>query len=271
MKSRSAVQTEKIMSVEKPIAIGSVFHQWTVTGEPFLKRCLYYWPVQCSCGRKRDVLGTFLRNSLTTSCRNCAARRNKMPEDLTGRTFGGWTVLHHIEIEDRPENTKNEDGHRVRAWWSRCKCGTEQAVSANQLKNNVYGCKPCRNEHQGIIMRIRPYESVYKMAKNAITKRLGRKQVYHFTISYEEFVAIIETGRCYYCHLPLRWSKYNAGKSDGVGGAYRMDRMDNNLGYVPGNVCAACKRCNYSKGAVYTSDEWYVMTEPFRNGILKHP
>jgi hypothetical protein len=43
-----------------------------------------------------------------------------------------------------------------------------------------------------------------------------------------------------------------------------LDRRDNSLGYVPGNVVVACKRCNYGKSDDFTYEEWLGMTEYFR-------
>jgi hypothetical protein len=50
--------------------------------------------------------------------------------------------------------------------------------------------------------------------------------------------------------------------------AYRLDRKDNSLGYIPGNVVGCCTRCNYAKGDRYSYIEWYAMSEPFRTGKL---
>ena len=50
--------------------------------------------------------------------------------------------------------------------------------------------------------------------------------------------------------------------------AYRVDRKDNSKGYVSGNVCACCKRCNFSKGDRYTYEEWFIMTRCYRSGRL---
>ena len=47
-------------------------------------------------------------------------------KDLTGTTFGEWTVL------ERAEGTK---GSKDSKWLCRCSCGTERVVCANNLKN----------------------------------------------------------------------------------------------------------------------------------------
>ena len=58
-------------------------------------------------------------------------------------------------------------------------------------------------------------------------KRAGRA----FTLSYEKFLEIVGLP-CYYCGTVERIS---------------IDRVDNNLGYVEGNMVPCCKTCNWMK------------------------
>lgn len=60
-------------------------------------------------------------------------------EDLTGRTFGKWTVLHrHFR-----ETTKKR---QPTVWWCRCACGTEKAVWRSTLiDGKSTSCRCSRN------------------------------------------------------------------------------------------------------------------------------
>ena len=61
------------------------------------------------------------------------------PIDLTGRRFGGWTV-----IERSPLRKKGRA-----LWLCRCDCGTEQAVqSGNLLYGNSTRCRPCGSSRE---------------------------------------------------------------------------------------------------------------------------
>lgn len=243
------------------IPAGSVYGNWTVIGpaHPPVQNGYCVWNCQCSCGSLKPVSGVSLRSGQSRKCKGCAAiaRRQRSAKDISGQTFGGWRVLSEIPREERPDKTKN------RAWLCECLCGTRQALALPQLKKSKVGCRACSSKINGQTQRLRPYESVYRSAKTSITNKLGRKQVYDFTITYEEFLEIVETGKCHYCHAPLSWAKHMS-KERCV--AYRLDRKNNALGYVTGNVAACCKRCNYSKGANYSYEEWYRMTECFRHG-----
>lgn len=55
--------------------------------------------------------------------------------DLTGQTFGHWTV------ERRASNDKNGNAR----WWARCGCGLLQVVLGNNLKAGATTkCQLCR-------------------------------------------------------------------------------------------------------------------------------
>jgi hypothetical protein len=85
---------------------------------------------------------------------------------------------------------------------------------------------------------------------------------HEFTLTYDEFLKVCALGeaRCHYCTAALVWTKFNVKKH---GTAYNLDRMNNALGYTSANVTPCCKRCNWSKAACYSYEEWWAMTEPF--------
>jgi hypothetical protein len=49
------------------------------------------------------------------------------------------------------------------------------------------------------------------------------------------------------------------------GQGHQLDRKDNHLGYLPGNVAPCCGRCNAAKGSRYSYEEWWGMTAYFRD------
>ncbi len=246
--------------IRKQIPVGTVFGKWTVLGlgQSGGTYGTFKWPCRCECGTLASVLGSMLRGGYSTRCRRCAAamrRQRQACHDLTGLKFGKWFVMSRIPCAERRD-------YPSRAWLCRCDCGTEKAMETAELKRKG-GCRSCDDHHPPVIRR--PYESVYLLAKYAVTRRVSRDRQHAFTVGYEEFAAICETGRCHYCHAPLTWAKF-AGPRKNF--AYRMDRKDNDLGYLPGNVVGACTRCNYAKGDRYTYEEWFAMTAPYRSGAL---
>ncbi len=171
-------------------------------------------------------------------------------EIAPGTRFGDWQVLRVAGLYGQKKNLHYE---------CLCACGAKVLVNGDNLRRGVtqrcHSCWVTRN-------RLRPYESLFNFARKYAMAPTSPKQKPHvFTITYEEFCTLIAEGRCHYCWTPLTWSPYMK-KTMSV--AYQIDRKDNNLGYVPGNVAACCQRCNYAKSNAFTYEEWITMTECFR-------
>lgn len=93
----------------------------------------------------------------------------------------------------------------------------------------------------------------YKMAAISANKR---KKV--FTLSLEEYAAEIQKP-CYYCNGHL-------GKVEmGIG----LDRLDNSVGYITGNIVSCCRVCNTIKGSEFSPKETLVAVKAIINFRLK--
>lgn len=72
-----------------------------------------------------------------------------------------------------------------------------------------------------------------------------------YDISFEEFM-ILSLSKCNYCGSQgTETAKSRASKATLSGGALKLngiDRINNSLGYIEGNVATCCKMCNISKG-----------------------
>jgi len=86
----------------------------------------------------------------------------------------------------------------------------------------------------------------YSKAKHdAARRKSGTKD---FTLSLEEYLKIIDNP-CYYCLADIT-------NETGSG----LDRMDNDLGYIPGNVVPCCKECNRIRSKSMSSEEFLRQT-----------
>lgn len=84
------------------------------------------WKCKCDCGKIVSVIGANLKRGDAKSC-GCA-RLN----DLTGKTFGRWTVL---------EKTRKQQ--RSQVYLCRCECGNMREVTQSNLtqeKSQSCGC-----------------------------------------------------------------------------------------------------------------------------------
>lgn len=68
----------------------------------------------------------------------------------------------------------------------------------------------------------------------SVAKRLKRD----LTITFEEYCELTVGKRCHYCGGELR------------GGGYKLDRQNNAVGYVHGNLVPCCCSCNRAKGGL---------------------
>lgn len=102
------------------------------------------WHCICDCGNEKNVLQKCLSDGSTKSC-GCTIKSRKHM-DLTGQTFGGWTVLN----EEEP--IKDNSGHLVRMWRCRCNCEfkTEQIMAQNRFLYTNSSCKKCARRKPNI-------------------------------------------------------------------------------------------------------------------------
>lgn len=164
--------------------------------------------------------------------------------DLTGNVHGRWTVLVFAGYAQK-------EGQRAQAkWLCRCKCGTEKEVAAQSLKCGDSKSCGCLLKD---VCSLPKGEAALNHLINSM-RRGAEKRSYAFELSKEQIRALC-TQNCHYCGSPPTQSLVRAD----LNGAFiynGIDRKNNDLGYVEGNVVPACKHCNRAK--------WMMGYEAFR-------
>lgn len=105
-----------------------------------------YWKCQCECGIIKSIQGGHLKNGSVSSCGCHSSDKLKKYNsskliDLTGKTFGKWTVLSH-------EYADNRGTHY---WKCKCECGNVVTVKGNSLtcgKSKSCGCTKSYGEEK---------------------------------------------------------------------------------------------------------------------------
>jgi hypothetical protein len=88
------------------------------------------------------------------------------------------------------------------------------------------------------------------------------KRVLHFELSYNMFEQLVNTN-CYYCGIkPEITFDDNGSKYSNIG----IDRINNELGYVVGNVCSCCTMCNMMKHNL-SYDDFIACCTNIKNNI----
>jgi hypothetical protein len=164
-------------------------------------------------------------------------------KDLTGQRFGRFVV---IRVADRGER---RDQH---TYWL-CKCDSEKekvVQSTNLTGGKSASCGSCvRRMPEGVPARndlLRSY------------KYHAQRRGYTWELTKEEFDKLVSAD-CHYCGLPPS-TIHKTGRGRKFPHEFihnGIDRMDNTLGYIPGNVISCCGTCNLAKGRM-PLDEFFT-------------
>jgi len=192
-----------------------------------------YWKCKCDCGEFKTVCQGSLRSGKSKSCRCYQRSRIREIHRVNipiGTRFGKLVVLGIAE-------SKYGKTH----WSCQCDCGNIKNVESNHLRYGDTKSCGCYQKEQlwlpkGVAAFNRLYQSYCHTAKN---------RGYAFSLSEKAF-KLITKQRCYYCGTkPTQIRRVKSCNGDYVHNG--IDRTDNSKGYVPGNIVACCRQCNFMK------------------------
>lgn len=159
------------------------------------------------------------------------------PIDETGKVYGRWTVL------GRAGSLTSGAKSFSASWLCRCECGGESVVRGFALREGSSTNCGCVRTEKFLAANTLP-------AGQAATNRVllnikgnARRRGLEWAISDAYAVSLL-TRDCHYCgSAPASLSRAKNGNF-----AYNgIDRTDNVLGYVHGNVVPCCAKCNSGK------------------------
>jgi hypothetical protein len=180
-----------------------------------------YWRLQCDCGNTVVYKSGKVIDGENISC-GCIRWK-----DYSGQKYGKLTFV---------ERAKESGNSR---WKLVCDCGREiLAKSDNVIGGGTRSCGCSRR--QGEVTFISNILSNY--ARRAPQRGLV------FTLTHERFVELI-TQPCFYCgeENSNTWTNKRTGEQFHYNG---IDRVDNDQGYIEGNVVSCCGKCNFRKREV---------------------
>ena len=162
-----------------------------------------------------------------------------------GDKFGKLTV---ISSEGKPSKTRHEYFKCL------CECGNTKSIRKDHLNNKPKGIKSCgclyKTMYRPHMLEkgIAGFNDWYNKFKHACDIRKK-----HLALS-KEFVYNLTQQNCHYCNTEPNLV-FLKGRYNGDFIYNGIDRVDNTLGYVEGNVVSCCKMCNIAK-ASYTKTEF---------------
>jgi hypothetical protein len=166
-------------------------------------------------------------------------------DDKTGRIYGKLTVLSLAYT--KKFNSKYKKNNTRSFWLCECLCGNQVTVVSYNLSSGTTQSCGCRKKET--LKRIKETRLVTHPARSAKLnvfasyKSAAKSRKIEFKLTTLEFHNIVEQS-CFYCDLPSS----NICKRSGAVYFYNgIDRVDNNLGYIPTNCVPCCKECNKIK------------------------
>lgn len=179
-----------------------------------------------------------------------------------GMHFGDWTVK-------RKTNQTSKAGSTL--YLCVCTCSTEKLIDSSSLrrgKSRSCGCSRQRIFKKALLGNKFNLGAPGQTGKTAFLlsyKNNARSRKISWDISDEEAIRIAQC-HCTYCgSSPKHFYKTGSNKKRVSKEAYEngfflangLDRKNPKLGYEPGNVVAACQRCN--EGKMDSSEEEFAM------------
>jgi len=158
-------------------------------------------------------------------------------KDLTGMRFGRLVAI------ERAQSTYAETN-----WLCLCDCGNKTVVRRGHLmKGRIKSCGCIKREMYATrsISLALPNGQASKNMALAHTKRGAARRGYEWKLSDEFFFELIQKN-CFYCGAKP-FTAFCSSPRTGLFYFNGIDRVDNSIGYLPGNVVPCCKHCNMAK------------------------
>jgi hypothetical protein len=165
------------------------------------------------------------------------AKKNYYHKNEVGNKYGKLLVIQEAG------RSRNE-----LLWECRCDCGNTIYVIGSSLRKGVTrSCGCLKYEYYRSVKGVKRSADGHSATTKLFTayKIAAKRRGLEFSLSREQFVTICKS-KCHYCGC----EPYQVRHEDKCGDEFiynGIDRVNNDLGYIMGNVVAACGVCNCMK------------------------
>jgi hypothetical protein len=190
-----------------------------------------YWLCKCDCGRVKSYRSDVLRKHPPKSC-GCASLFIKIDDKI-----GNLTIVSRVE-------RKNRNIY----WNARCACGKKIVVSSHSLKAGRKSCgcleNPSGKRHPSFIgIEDISGTTISRIQKNAETRGIE----YNIDKQYIWDLFLSQNKKCALTGMDIKFGQQSRRKEKAREETASLDRIDNSLGYIKGNVQWVHKDINKMK------------------------
>lgn len=156
--------------------------------------------------------------------------------DVRGQRFGNLVAI--------APTTKRKEGTRSTYWLCECDCGNMHVTRLDSLRDGSAESCGC---HQRNWNKLRGGVAAFKRLYSRY-RGDAKKRNLPFMLTRNNFL-MLTSSPCWYCGKPPSQS-IKESNAPNLSSDYLyngIDRIDNNEGYVMGNVRPCCKACNWLK------------------------
>lgn len=169
--------------------------------------------------------------------------------DITGQKFHRLTAIKRVFIQNK----------KGTYWLFRCDCGEEKIYEAGQVKKTTGHITKSCGCYNSDRMKNEFGEASFNRLCSTF-KQGAKKRNIEFSLS-SSIIRDIISRPCYYCGK-LPYQVYRRSKKYNQETLYNgIDRVNNSLGYIEGNVVPCCGVCNRMK--------FQHSLDDFKNQILE--
>ena len=175
--------------------------------------------------------------------------------DETNNRYGRLTVINQTGLNKKKQAL----------WLCKCDCGNFCIVNGIDLRRGhtrSCGCLMKETSRKvlekcGLIKKLPRDVIEYRRILSDI-KRTAKRRNLEYSLSDEEVLNLVKQP-CYYCEAePRAHNNYDL-LFNGI------DRVDNNKGYIKGNVVSCCTQCNTTKNTLSVTE-----FEEYINRVYEH-
>lgn len=210
------------MPKKRDIKIGEKYGLYTVISDIFIEKKHRKVKCECVCGHIRNIACCNILK--TKGCKTCCFRK-KTRVLKEGQKKHFLTFLRYLEYLQIDINGQKRSLIEVK-----CDCGNKKIITSCSF-GNIKSCG-CLCKHQGI--NHPSYRGQQNVSKTYFTlikhNSLKKKREFSIDINYMEKLLIEQNFKCFLTGIPIQIG------SKKIETTASLDRIDNNKGYIVGNV-----------------------------------